>query len=48
MSHQLRSLIISQREAAELVLLEILAQQANSIPAKVGVILNKLLAVLSF
>lgn len=48
MSHKLRLLIISQCEAEELVFLEMLAHQSNSIPAKVGAILNNLQTVLSF
>lgn len=48
MSHKLRLLIISQCEAEELVFLEMLAHQSNSILAKVGAILNNLQTVLSF
>lgn len=48
MSHELRSLIIPQREAEELVFLETLAHPGTRLPAQLGVILNNLQAVLSF
>lgn len=47
MSHELRSLIIPQREAEELVFLEMLAHPGTRRPAQLGVILNNLQAVLS-
>lgn len=48
MSHELRSLIIPQREAEELVFLETLAHPGTRLPAQLAVILNNLQAVLSF
>lgn len=48
MSHELRSLLIPQREAEELVFLETLAHPGTRLPAQLGVILNNLQAVLSF
>lgn len=47
MSHELRSLLIPQREA-DLVFLETLAHPGTRLPAQLGVILNHLQAALSF
>lgn len=47
MSHELRALIIPQREA-ESVFLEMLAHPGTRLPAQLGVMLNNLQAVLSF